>query len=432
MKNSLPFSYIHFIGILGSSMSNLALLTRKLGATVSGSDRSISNKLAILKQNDITAYVGADTSVANNADLVVYSSAVPDYDEELSYCRSIGKQCMDRSEYLGLICSLFKRVVAVSGTHGKSTVTAMIGEIFKTAGLSPAIHLGGEYENSFDFDGEYFITEACEYRESFLSISSDVAIVLNIESDHPDYYRSMEDLYSAFNKFISNLKPTGILISGDTLDLSTDQKTYKIGRDAYADKVYQHNGYLSFVPYVLGKKYPELTLSVRGEHNVTNALFALLASKLEGISPDIAVSALSSFHGVGRRFEAVKRINGAEIILDYAHHPTEIIASIKTAKLSADYVTVYFQPHTYSRTEKLFSSFLTAFDDADKVVIVEEFPARETPDMGKSARELANALYKRKKCLYVSLEKAKELLYSTTYHGETVLLLGAGNIDSIL
>lgn len=432
MKKITDYNKIHFIGIFGSSMSNLALLSKSLGFEVSGSDKGESTLLSMLEENDILAYVGSNPDVAIKADLVVYTSAIPYSDPELYACKNSGIKCISRAEFLGEISMLFDKVIAVSGTHGKSTVTAMLGEIFSYSGKKPCVHLGGLYRNFENCRGEYFITEACEYKESFLSLSPDIAVILNIETDHPDYYKSMTDLYCAFERFANNSKPLASVVTQENLKINTFRKSYKVGRDSYALSLSEKEGFYSFTPYVLGKKYPRVSLNVRGEHNVTNALFALLVSAIEGIDAQDSTQGLERFYGVDKRYQTVGKINGAEIILDYAHHPTEIIAAISTAKLHAKHVTVYFQPHTYSRTEKLFSSFVTAFDDADEVIIVEEFPARETPDMGKSAKDLASALKLRKKCKYTTLKQAKNLLYSATSTDETVLLLGAGNIDSLL
>lgn len=432
MKNLLEYKKVHFIGILGSSMSNLALLSKALGLYVSGSDKRSSDLLSLLKDHHIDAYVGHRPDTAIKSDLIVYTAAIHKCDPELQACIRNGIECVNRAEFLGKFCELFENVIAVSGTHGKSTVTAMLGEIFKSAGLNPCVHLGGVYKTFRNFDKKFLITEACEYKESFLSIKSDFPIILNIESDHPDYFKSMTDLYSAFGKFANNSKQNAPIITQEHINITDSRKSYKVGRDAYALSLSEQFGFYSFTPYILGKKYPTVTLKVRGEHNVTNALFALLVSALNNIDPIIATTGLENFYGVDRRYQTVKKINGAEIVLDYAHHPTEIKAAIKTAKLYSKKVTVYFQPHTYSRTEKLFSSFLTAFDDADEVIIIEEYPARETPDMGKSAKELADALFLRKKCKYASLENAKKFLLNSTYVDETVLLLGAGNIDSLL
>lgn len=432
MKKITDFNCVHFIGILGSSMSNLALSTKQIGLNVSGSDIRYDNLMSVLKQNGIYAYVGSNPEMIEKSDLVVYTSAISPFDTELSHARKSGKLCLSRAEYLAFFCKSFKRLIAISGTHGKSTVTAMTGTIFERAGLMPFVHIGAKCETQNKFSFDYAIVEACEYKKSFLTLSPDIGAILNIESDHPDYYKSLSELYSAFSEFADRINPLGSLVISQNTNVESNAKTYKLNRDAYAVKIGQNDGYFSFTPYILGKKYPNLSLAVRGEHNIQNALFALLISALEKIPPSVAVSALSSFPGIDRRYQKVGKINGAEIVLDYAHHPTEIEASIRTAKLYSSSVTVYFQPHTYSRTEKLFPFFLTAFDKADKVVIVEEYPARETPDMGKSAKDLANALSKRKNCIYASLEKAKELLYSSAYFGETILILGAGNINSIL
>ena len=422
---------IHFIGILGSSMSNLALSTKRKGIFVTGSDKRCDEILTTLQQNDIHAYVGSNTQVVKNADLIVYSSAIPPSDIELSYARSLGKLCISRAEYLSLICKKFKKVIAVSGTHGKSTVTAMLGHLFSDAGLKPFVHVGAKFGHNELFDYNYAIIEACEYKQSFYSLSPDIELILNVEYDHPDCYDSLDSTYKSFNEFSKRIKKGGTLITLDNININVENK-YSVPLNARYEDLSQSNGCFTFTPYVLGKRYPKLTLSIPGLHNVTNALFALLVSAIENIDPIIATKSLSTFKGVDRRFQRFNDINGGKIILDYAHHPTEIKTVISTAKLSSDYVVVYFQPHTYSRTAKLFDEFCYAFDQANEVIIVEEYPARENATMGKSALELANAISNHKKCSYKTLSDAKNHLLSTDNSNKTILILGAGNINDIL
>lgn len=431
MKNSFDFNSIHFIGILGASMSNLAVFAKKLGLIVSGSDKRSDENKFILERNGICFYQGSNPNIAVKSDLIVYSSAVSHSDDELSFCIKMGKLCISRAEFLALLCKKFKRVIAISGTHGKSTVTAMTGKIFSDAGLSPFVHVGAKTtirECNFD----YAIVEACEYKKSFLCLSPDISVVLNIESDHPDCYNSIDELNKTFTDFTNRTKETGIVVCSQDLSLTSNRKTYKVGRDAYAINVRHNNGFYSFTPIILGKKYPDVTLSIRGEHNITNALFALLLSAIEKITPTIAVKSISNFQGIDRRYQSFGKINGGEVILDYAHHPTEIIATIKTAKLYSNHVVVYFQPHTYSRTAKLFDEFTKAFDLADELIIVEEYPARESPSMGKSAKELYHAIFAERNCKYASLSSAKEYLHTQNNENKTILVLGAGNINSIL
>lgn len=422
---------IHFIGVLGSSMSRLAVITKSYGVLVSGSDKNYSSTLKTLISNGIHAYLGYNLDYIKNADVVVYSSAIPKEDEELNFAKSLNKKILSRAEFLGILSSNFNKTIAISGTHGKSTVTAMLGEIFALKGLCPAVHLGGAYKEFEPFKNEYFITEACEYKQSFLSLKPYISVVLNVESDHPDCFSSLDEVYESFDKFLNNTRREGIKIIGENLSFNNHKKCLQIGIDAKATKIEQNNGFFSFVPIIREKIYPRVSLAVRGKHNVTNSLFVLLIADIEGVEPEISVEGLMNFTGVNRRYQQLGKINGAPVITDYAHHPTEILASIKTAKLHSNSVTVYFQPHTYSRTAKLFNEFLDALKEADKVIIVEEFPARETPNMGKSAKDLADALMKTKKCEYATLKDAHELLYLKTTPSETVLLVGAGNIDSI-
>lgn len=425
MKNLKDCKKLYFLGILGSSMKNLALLCKKRGVSVCGCDINYDGFSSCDGLNVVTEprpqdFVGIDA--------VVYSSAIPQDSTPFLLAKNSGAELFSRGEFLHAFSCLFKTVIAISGTHGKTTTTSMIGKAFTDCGKSPAVHIGGDYAIS-DYEYDYFITEACEYKNNFLTLRPDLSVVLNAEYDHPDCFSSKEDVLRAFSSFASNTKPDGVIFSKENFE--TQAKLYLTDKVAKAENLTQKNGYFSFTPVLFSKKYDKVSLSVRGEHNVYNALVALLVCKTVGLDLSIVCKSLSEYEGVNRRYQTVNGY-GREFILDYAHHPTEIECSIKTAKLTGKKVAVYFQPHTYSRTEALFNDFIKVLSVADELTVVEEFKSRESADMGASAYELFQALQKIRPTRYLEKSELKSALMLEKENPCTVLLLGAGDIDKSL
>lgn len=429
------YGIIHFIGVLGSSMSNLARLFLARGKRVSGSDARYTAELSRLKALGADVYVGSNEGKVKNAELVIYTQAVSDDDVELKTAREQGIPSIERGEALGNLCRCFTKTVAVSGTHGKSTVTAMIGHVMREHGTKVLTHIGGEMREQENPDLSLIVTEACEYRESFLSIEPDVGVILNVESDHPDYYGSISSLYRAFNAFSSNVKRGGVLIKPADLPIDCSVREVRVGEDVLATDLHHDSGYYDFVPVVYGQEWERIRLKVPGVHNVYNALFALSASLEAGAKREAIERGLSDFKGIARRFESAGEINGARVIIDYAHHPTEISAVISASRtMTKGHVTVLFQPHTYSRTAHLFHEFAHALSSANVVVIMKEYPARETPDMGKNAFELYREILARgQRARYVtSAVEAREVIARYAYPGDMILVLGAGDVDEVV
>lgn len=435
MEKVLYKHRIYFIGILGSSMSGLAEIAKNLGADVGGSDICYGDKLLYLKKLGIKVTIGKDYESVAQSDLVVYTAAIKRMDEELVYARSRGIPCVERAKFLGKIASLFNRVIAVSGTHGKTTVTAMLKDVFANCGVKPTVHAGGDFFDSesgvYIGDERLFITEACEYRESFCELHPDTEIILNVETDHPDYYKSMSDLNLAFQKFADNLKPKGKLILPPSVDVKCRDEIL-IGRDVYAKNVRLTNGENVYDIVVDGITYAEdFKLKIAGQHNVYNSLFAVAVANLYGLNREKTLEALANFKGVKRRFQLIKDVNGINIFCDYAHHPTQIKATLSAARqIVKGKIFVYFQPHTYSRTAKLMDEFCSVLSEIENLVIIKEYPARETEDMGKSAYDLYKRLTDNGvKCRYSELNKnAADIVKQKMFKGDAVLLLGAGDI----
>lgn len=426
MKKLLNYKKIHFVGILGSSMRNLAKITEKFGILISGSDidyngESLGN-FVVKKRFSPEELMGVD--------LVVYSSAVPENDFERKIAQELKIETASRAEFLGKLSQEFRKVIAVSGTHGKTTTSAMIGELLKFLDLSPALHIGGDYKNFFPFKKDYFVTEACEYKNSFLSLTPDISLILNVEYDHPDCFSSLKDVEKSFQAFAQNTKQDGFIISECGTDFGENKNNLHVFKDIKYEIIGENNGFFSFSPILFEEKLPDVHLKVRGIHNVKNACFALLAVFSLGLPVAPCCKALESFTGAERRYQKVVK-NGCEFVVDYAHHPTEIKTAIAVARMDGKRVKVYFQPHTYSRTKALFDEFCEALSLADEVVIIKEFPARETPSCGKNAYELYLALRSTMHCSYVDYIP-KDKIFKENTQNTTILVLGAGDIGEIL
>ena len=428
-------------------MSALAKLTILRGCAVTGSDRRYSAEAESLTEWGAYVYVGSNEEIIKLADLVVYSQAIPACDPELEACRKYNVKTIRRDYFLAKIAAGYDAVVAVAGTHGKTTVTAMLARIFREAGELFTAHVGG---NTFDagnliYKGDkYFVTEACEYKRSFLALRPDVAVVLNVEADHPDTYRDKEELFAAFASFIMNVRDGGVaVVNADTEFYRMNKCTYK---DMYTFSVdtpsdcravnirLLSNGRYGFS--ILHKGYPnsDVSLKIAGKHNVSNALAAYLAATACGIDRDAVIRGLESFGGVSGRYEFKGFCAGAEVYVDYAHHPTEVRAAIATALTGAagGRVITVFQPHTLSRTEALFEGFRSAFGDSDAVCVFKEYKARE-PSGGKTAYELYEGLKERRDEVYyfddvIALANA---VIGYCAPGDVLLVLGAGDISSL-
>lgn len=435
---------IHLIGAGGISMSALAKLMLLQGKKVTGSDIGFSKELETLIEWGVEVWLGHEPERLKDTELVVYSAAVPENDPELLYARENGIPAVVRHHFLGEIAKDFDNIIAVSGTHGKTTATAMTANIFLAAEAAFTAHIGGNLsgKGNMIYKGhDWLLTEACEYKKSMLSLDPDIAVILNVEPDHPDTYSTPEDLYEAFESFLERATAKGYaVVNADCHFCHILKKeypnmfTFGIGEraDVRAENITEYkNGYFEFL--IIDHKEPKITvkLGIPGYHNVYNGLAAYCMATLAGISPDKIKEGIEGFKGVERRFETKGVTRGANIVIDYAHHPTEIKAAIATARcLRPKRLIVVFQPHTFSRTKQLYSEFLKAFSGADKVYIFKEYAARETADKGADASELYKGLRNTHiKCIYYSdmIALAKSL-NAEIGDGDVVLILGAGDI----
>ncbi|MBO5776476.1 MAG: UDP-N-acetylmuramate--L-alanine ligase [Clostridia bacterium] len=428
-------------------MSALAKLMIIKGYKVSGSDKYYGREMENLTEWGAKVYLGASEEEVKNSTLVVYNQAICSQDEELKFALKHNIPVIRRDLFLKEISTYYDKVIAVAGTHGKTTVTAMLSSIFDRANALFTSHIGGHYEKgNLVYKGdEYFITEACEYKRSFLSLTPTTAVVLNVEEDHPDTYKNYEELEHAFLSFIGNVKDDGLAI------VNADDRFYKQHSNHYKrmltyaiesnadckaiNIINLNNGCYGFRTRILGYPDCDIMLSIAGYHNIYNALCAFCIAVVNGIAPKVACEALSAFNGVKGRFEYKGVMNGCKVYLDYAHHPTEIKASIATAlKLKPKgKLKVVFQPHTLSRTEALFKEFKYSFCDVDELYFLKEYLAREATG-GKTAYDLYQAVKEeRSKNVYyfgTQLELCKALVNSLN-EGDILLVLGAGDVSSI-
>lgn len=400
-------------------MSLLKNLTQSYGHEVSGSD---------------AAAFGHDKKNVQGCDLVVYSGAIPPDNEELVAARQLNIPVMERAVYLGLISLGYDRVVAVAGSHGKTTVTAMTYAACKAD--APTLHLGGRMDGC-EYIGEkkLFITEACEYRRSFLQLEPDIGVVLNAELDHTDYYKNLADILSAFRQFIKQSKTA--LINGDDPNLRALQGghilTFGLSEknDFTAGTVTPipgdgHRFLFSFRGAALG----ELTVRAPGIHSVYNALAAASAATLAGQNFVAIAEGLAAFKGVSRRFEFLGEYNGAAIYTDYAHHPTEITAALGSIdKHTVGRVMVVFEPHTFSRTATFLQGFVSALSAADEVILAPVFRSREKGGKADSG-VLSAALQAKTPCtLCDSYKTVNAAVRDKAQKGDIVIYMGAGDID---
>lgn len=421
---------IYFVGIGGISMSGLAKLSLHFGAKVSGSDSGHSPQIDILRNLGVKINSKhCSENITKDIDILVFTGAITTDNPELLQGKELGIEIMERSEFLGKVASCFKHVIAISGTHGKTTTTAILGLIMQYAGLNPTIHIGGEsnnfHDNTIIGGSDFFLLEACEYRESFRFLSPYIGVVTNIEPDHLDYYVNMENLRSAFDRFGRNCDT---LIAGKETQLSHSH-LYTIGEDWEIGMCeFLGEGYTFNVNYS-GKYYWTFRLNCIGLHNVTNTLYAIAVAHHLGIEREVMERAIADFSGVERRYETIAKIrNNCRVIIDYAHHPTELKASINGIKGVYSRILYVFQPHTFSRTLALFDEFKSVLDGLEDLIIFETYPAREKYIAGGSAKNLFDSLNVSNKAYLDSIERLIQVIDINADKCDCVLVLGAGDL----
>ncbi|MCJ7668525.1 MAG: UDP-N-acetylmuramate--L-alanine ligase [Anaerolineae bacterium] len=440
--------HVHFVGIGGIGMSGIARVLLEEGYRVSGSDLRVSPLTEALVGLGGTVYEGHAAKNIAGADLVVLSSAVPAHNPEVVAAQESGIPVVSRAQILGELMK-GRYGVAVAGTHGKTTTSAMIALILMRAGLDPTIIVGGVIpelgSNAKAGKGKYIVLEADEYQRTFLGLSPSVAVVTNIEMDHPDYFRDLEDICQAYLEFVRLVPPEGeiFLCSDDPMAQRLQEEphlaeitTYGLGPRARwraADLAANAAGGSDFRVLASSRPRGEFSLRIPGRHNVRNGLAALAVADYLGIDLMEARKTLAQFRGVERRFEVKGEASGVIIIDDYAHHPSEIKATLTAAKerYPERMVWAVFQPHTYSRTKALLSDFAASFGDADQVVVTDIYPARESDDLGVNSQKLLAAMNHQGVHYIGALSDVVLMLCQRLRGGDLLITLGAGDIYQV-
>ena len=441
---------IHFIGIGGISMSGLAEILLGRGFTVTGSDSRKSPLTESLEQKGARVFYGQRASnILPETRIVVYTAAIHPDNPEYARAMEMGIPMLTRAELLGQIMRNYNTPIAVSGTHGKTTTTSMLSQVLLEADRDPTITVGGilpSIGGNIRVGGpDVFVAEACEYTNSFLSFYPKISIILNIDADHLDFFKDIDDIRSSFRRFACLLPEDGtLIINADTPEyrritegLKCRVITYGLNNDAdytARDITYDKYGRPSFKVFKNGRLLGSYYLKVPGEHNVSNALSVIAASGILEIPDDQVVKGLGSFTGTDRRFQLKGEIGGVTVVDDYAHHPAEITATLKAAA-AFPHRTLWcvFQPHTYTRTSSLLNEFAEALTLADHVVLADIYAAREKNDIGISSKDLQEKISaKGTPCEYFpTFDEIENYLLSHCESGDLLMTMGAGDIVSV-
>ena len=448
MVNLSDCRQIHCIGIGGIGLSAIAEILISRGYKVTGSDMRESDITEKLIADGANIFLGHREKNVEGADLVVYSAAVGNDNPELARAKELNIPTATRAEVLGLLMSEYEDSIAISGTHGKTTTTSMVSLILKDAKKDPTILVGGNLSeiggNVKVGDSRYFVTEACEYMDSFLSLMPKIEIILNIDSDHLDYFKDIDHIVRSFETFASLVPEDGTIIAYDAnpfvksvVKERANVVTYGLNEscDYYAgDIVFNGEGMPDFNVNHRGKVLCNVQLSIPGEHNILNSLAAFACCHILGVEAESIARTLQSFTGTQRRFDIMGTTSeGIKIIDDYAHHPTEIKATLSAVRnMKHNKMWCLFQPHTYTRTMALFDDFAESFGDADKIVLAEIYAAREKNIYKISSKELVNRIKEahpdKEVYFFKDFEEIASFVYNNAEPGDLVITMGAGDI----
>ena len=432
---------VHMIGIGGSGMCPLAEILHSRGYELSGSDNNEGDTLNRIKELGIKVFMGHRSENIEGAQLVVYSAAISEDNPERVAAREKGIPTMERSKLLGALTRYYDNVIGVCGTHGKTTTSSMITQILYLNKMEPSAVIGGKLpligSNGICGKSDILVCESCEFVNTFLEMSPDISVLLNIDNDHLDYFKTMENLTSSFRKFVSMSKLA--FYNGDdklSADAVSDLKIEKISFGLNKDNLYHAENLhpskygFAFEIYKEDKLLIDLDLKVPGRHNVMNALAAVAVCDYLGVAPNGIKESLEEFRGAGRRFEFYGEVNGFMLADDYAHHPTEIAATLSAAHdLDYNRVVAVFQPFTFSRTALLKDDFIKALNIADEVILTPIIGSREVNTYGISSEDLAQGI---DNCTCVpDFSSAVSAIMSTASKGDIVITLGGGDIYKV-
>lgn len=443
--------HVYFMGIGGISMSGLADILLSKGFKISGSDMKQSELTDRLISHGVPVHIGQTAdNITDDIDVAVYTAAIHPDNPEFAAITAKGIPVLTRAELLGEIMSNYKVAIGVSGTHGKTTTTSMLTEILLAAGLDPTVSVGGMLHsiggNLRVGHSSNFITEACEYTNSFLSFCPTIGVILNVQEDHLDFFKDIDDIRHSFRRYAALLPADGLLVINGDIDnysyITEDTKcpVVTVGSTSScdytaADITFNDTGCCSYTLIHHSKECGRITLGVPGIHNVYNSLAAIAVAVHLGIGPDVYTKSLLAFHGTDRRFQKKGELNGFTIIDDYAHHPAEIAATLASA---ANYphnrIVVIFQPHTYTRTKAFLNDFADVLaHGADEVILADIYAAREKNTLGISSADIKALIDKTgTPCLYEpDFHKIEQHIVDTCRPGDLVITMGAGNIVDV-
>ena len=436
-KNKLNSNYkkIHFVGIGGISMSGLAKLCLNQGIGVSGSDRNKNHITEELEHLGANIFYRHQKQNIEGANLVVYTCAVGENNVEVKFARECGIQVMERADFLKTVAKQFKFVIAVAGSHGKTTTCGMISKIFEVAGKNPTVLIGGELEKNSNIrigNKEILIVEACEYQDHFLKLDHDIGVILNVDYDHPDYFESEKKYENSFQKFAKNSKKISIIEEKCKILINNNCLTFGNNGNYQAKRISQNENYIKFDVYKNNDFFENIKIETIGVYNAKNALCAIAVADYFGIEKKYIKLGLQKFQAVKRRYEYMGKLGDNIVITDYAHHPTQIENCIKaTRAIYSRNITVVFEPHTYSRTKFLFNDFVRAISLADNIVLLPTYSARENPIDGGSSKDLFRTLkFNKQQVIYCSNYK-KCLKELEKLDNNIILILGAGSIINL-
>ncbi len=441
---------VHFMGIGGISMSGLAEILLDEGFKISGSDSKESALTKGLEAKGVKIYYGqVAENITPDIELVVYTAAIREDNPEFACAKEKGLPMLSRAELLGQIMDNYEQSIAVSGTHGKTTTTSMMSQVLLEAKSDPTISVGGILKaidgNLRVGNSEVFITEACEYTNSFLNFRPKYNIILNVEAEHLDFFKDLDDVRNSFKKFAANTTEDGtIIINGEIpqyekLVDGLSQQIITYGPDSSydyypADVTFDDKACASYTAMHAGKKLFDVKLNVPGNHNVSNSLAVIALSSVMGLPPEAILAGLYKFGGADRRFQYKGTVDGVTIVDDYAHHPTEIRATLTAAaNYPHDRLVLVFQPHTYSRTKAFLNEFADVLSMADIVVLADIYAAREQNTYGVSSKDIL-ALLKEKGTeayYFPSFEEIEKFLLKKCMNGDLLITMGAGNVLEI-
>lgn len=445
------YKRIYMVGIGGISMSGIALILKRWNYEVSGSDGVSSHQTEWLINNGIHVNIGqVSENITKDIDLVVYTAAVKLDNPELVRATELGIPIVERGEFLGEITKLFKDTIGIAGTHGKTSTTSMVTCSFIEAGLDPSIQVGANLKvldntNYRVGDSKYFVIEACEYCESYLNFVQRSAIVLNIDNDHLDYFKNIDNIQKSFEKYVSLLPEDGYLVLNRddercyNLRHSSKANIISVGATNEADWHYENvtfddDGYPTYDVYKLDEFKGKITLKVAGMHNVFNSLCCVALCDAYGINVETVAKALIKFDGASRRLEYKGKLNGAKVYDDYGHHPTEIMATVKGIKNKKyNESWVVFEAHTYSRLKEHLQDFALALQHFDHIIMIDIYAAREVNTFGISEQDLINELKNLgKEAIHISNhDDVINYLQDNVKENDIILTLGAGNVTKI-